>query len=226
MASSHSTLKPLILHSHASGPNPPKVAIVLEVLGIPYTVKTWQFGDGINGVKGPVFTKINPNGRVPALQDSNTDITSWESGAVINYLLRVYDKQNVLGPRRDSEQAHVEFDKWIFFLLSSLGPMQGQVNWFAHFHPSKNEDALTRYREQTLRTYGVLEGQLESHGGLSVLPQGFSAVDAHFIPWVKIHGFAGVDLAPYPHVSKWLEAMLAKEEVKAAYERIGSGENV
>ena len=60
-------MKPLILHAHASGPNPMKVAILLENLEVPYEVKLWEIGDADNGVKGPVFTKINENGRVPAL---------------------------------------------------------------------------------------------------------------------------------------------------------------
>jgi glutathione S-transferase len=92
----------------------------------------------------------------------------------------VYDKQNILGPNPASEQAHVDYDKWTFFPVSTLGDMQGQVNWFSG-HPTKNNDALTRYREQTLRTYGVLEGQLKATGGASILPQGFSAVDIHFL---------------------------------------------
>lgn len=74
---------------------------------------------------GSVFLKVNQNGRVPALEDPNTGVVSWESGAIINSLLRVYDKNNVLGPRADSEQAQVDFDKWIFFLVSTLGPMMG-----------------------------------------------------------------------------------------------------
>lgn len=57
-------IKPLILHAHDTGPNPYKVAILLEALQLPYHVKLWQFGDERNGVKGPVFTKINENGRV------------------------------------------------------------------------------------------------------------------------------------------------------------------
>lgn len=60
-------MKPLLLHAHTSGPNPYKVGILLENLKIPYEVKLWEFGDGENGLKGPVFTKINENGRVPAL---------------------------------------------------------------------------------------------------------------------------------------------------------------
>jgi hypothetical protein len=82
---------------------PPKSPSTLEVLQLPYTVKLWQFEGAPNGVKGPAFTKITPNGRVPALEDPNAGVTSWESGAVINYLLRVYDKQNILGPNPASE---------------------------------------------------------------------------------------------------------------------------
>lgn len=57
-------IKPLILHAHGSGPNPYKVAILLEALQLPYHIKLWEFGDAPNGVKGPKFTKINENGRV------------------------------------------------------------------------------------------------------------------------------------------------------------------
>ena len=124
---SSSSIKPLILHAHGTGPNPYKVAAALEFLQLPYEVKLWQFGDAKNGVKGSDFLKINENGRVPALEDPNTGVISWESGAVMNYIRRVYDKQNKLGPRSTSEQDIVDFEKWEYFLLSTLGPMMGKV---------------------------------------------------------------------------------------------------
>lgn len=126
MSGNNATLKPLILHAHGTGPNPYKIAAALELLQIPYEVKLWQFGDAANGVKGKDFTAINQNGRVPALQDENTGVTSWESGAVMNYIRRVYDKQNVLGPRGKGEQDIVDFEKWEYFLVSTLGPMMGE----------------------------------------------------------------------------------------------------
>jgi glutathione S-transferase len=55
-------LKSLILHGHTTSPNPFKVAIALEALALPYTVKVWQFGDGPGGVKSAEFLKINENG--------------------------------------------------------------------------------------------------------------------------------------------------------------------
>ncbi|KAL9629594.1 MAG: hypothetical protein Q9204_005183, partial [Flavoplaca sp. TL-2023a] len=122
-------MKPLILHGHYGGPNPYKINLILENLNLPYEEKFWVLGEGSKGVKGPEFLKINENGRVPALEDPNTGIVSWESQAVINYLLRVYDKSYTLCPGPDaSEQDRVDYDKWIAFLITTFAPMMGQRN--------------------------------------------------------------------------------------------------
>jgi len=66
---------------------------------------------------------------------------------VINYVLRNYDKSNAFGPG-STKQEKVDFDKWIIFLVSTLG----QTNWYRHYNEVKNEDALKRYVAQTYRT--------------------------------------------------------------------------
>lgn len=198
---------------------------MLSALQTPYVVKLWDFGDAPNGVKGPKFLKINENGRVPALEDPNTGVVSWESGAIINYLLRVYDKNNTLGPGKSaSEQDIVDFDKWTYFLLSTLGPMMGQVNWYRHYNSVKNEDALSRYEAQAYRTFDVFEGQLGKSGGDSVLPGGFSAVDAHFYPWVYQYTYAELKLDSYPKIKKWLDVISKMPAVQEAYKRVPEGE--
>lgn len=214
-------MQPLILHAHATGPNPIKIAIALEALHLPYTVQQWDFGDDPQkGVKGEAFLRINENGRVPALQDPNTGVVSWESGACMNYIRRVYDKDNILGPVGDSEQDIVDFEKWEYFLLSTLGPMTGQTNWFRHYHATRNEDALQRYSAQTERCYEVLEGQLKKSGGHSILPGRITAVDYHFEPWVRQFGFAGLTLDKYPNIRQWLNEMTGRTEVQQAYTKI------
>ncbi|KXG47228.1 uncharacterized protein PGRI_010980 [Penicillium griseofulvum] len=216
-----SHVKPLVLHAHASGPNPVKIAMALEALQVPFEVKQWDFSDNPkSGVKGAEFLKINENGRVPAIEDPNTGVVSWESGACMNYVRRVYDKGNTIGPSGDSAQDLVDFEKWEYFLLSTLGPMTGQTNWFKHFHSQKNEDALQRYTAQTYRCYDVLEGHLKKTGGESIVPSRVSAVDYHFEPWVRLYSFAGLSLDNYPMIKKWLGLMAAREEVQEAYIKI------
>jgi hypothetical protein len=45
----------------ATGPNPRKVAILLEALRLPFQLRLWGFGDAQIGVKGLAFLKINEN---------------------------------------------------------------------------------------------------------------------------------------------------------------------
>ncbi|KAJ5082235.1 hypothetical protein N7532_011278 [Penicillium argentinense] len=214
-------IKPLVLHAHATGPNPIKIAIALESLHVPFIVKSWDFSDDPNtGVKGTTFLKINENGRVPALEDPNTGVISWESGACMNYVRRVYDHGNSIGPPGGSAQDLVDFEKWEYFLLSTLGPMTGQVNWFRHYHSQKNDDALQRYVAQTYRCYDVLEEQLKKSDGNSILPARVTAVDYHFEPWVRQYKFAGLSLDNYPLITKWLGLMDCLEEVQEAYCKI------
>ena len=52
--------KSVILYSHKGGPNPWKVAIILEELGVPYETK---FLDMQTELKVKPYTDINPNGR-------------------------------------------------------------------------------------------------------------------------------------------------------------------
>lgn len=95
------------LRSHLGpGPNPLKVAILLEKLGLSYEVVPLVFGDDQEkGVKGK-FLKVNPNGRVPALVDhQNKDFTVWESGAILLYLVGKYDKEGKFRGKTVEEQA-------------------------------------------------------------------------------------------------------------------------
>ncbi|KAJ1337545.1 GSH-dependent disulfide-bond oxidoreductase [Microdochium nivale] len=239
---SRSGLKPLVLHAHTTGPNPFKIAAALEFLSLPYTVKLWDFSDDADkGLKGTTYlTEISENGRVPALEDPNNNVTaaggrqqgvvSWESGACMNYLRRVYDADgSVLGPRtaggetgadKVSEQDRVNFEKWEYLLLTTVGPMMGQVNWFRHYNPTPNEDALARYTKQVNHYYGLIERQLAKTDGASILPGGVTAVDLHYEPWIHQAAFAGISLEPYPLLAKWAKMMTELEQVKAAYAKI------
>ena len=101
------------------------------------------------------------------------------------------------------------------------------MNWFRHYHASKNDDALKRYEEQTYRCFGVLDGQLKKSGGNFVLGGSTpSAVDLHIYPWVYQHSFAGLSLEQYPQVQKWLSNVGELKEIKAAYEKVPKGKEM
>src|ERR1700761_6456039 len=86
--------------------------MVLNELGLEYKTEFIEFSP--EGMKGPAFLKINPNGHtniciccgtvysssvlgIPALIDhGNNDFTIWESAAIIQYLVDRYDKSHKL----------------------------------------------------------------------------------------------------------------------------------
>lgn len=74
-----STIKPITLWGGVLGPNPGKVYMILKELGLSFIHIDIPFAD----IKGPEYTKHNPNGRLPTIYDPNTDLTIWESGAII-----------------------------------------------------------------------------------------------------------------------------------------------
>lgn len=111
-----SQLKPIKVWGKG-GPNPPKVAMILEELGIPYDAEAVPMSD----IKKPEYLAINPNGRLPSIHDPNTGITMWESGAIIEYLIERYDKEHNLSFESGTAESY-HAKQWLFFAASGQGP--------------------------------------------------------------------------------------------------------
>lgn len=62
--------KPIKLYTHVSGPNGWKVNILLRELGLPFTQEFVDF----DSMKKEPFLSLNPNGRVPVIEDPNTGV--------------------------------------------------------------------------------------------------------------------------------------------------------
>ena len=104
------------------GPNPPRVAIMLEELNLPYEFQPITFSD----VTNPAYLAINPNGRLPAIYDPNTDLTLWESGAIVEYLIERYDTTRKISFEPGSNEGQLA-RQWLFFQASGQGPYYGQA---------------------------------------------------------------------------------------------------
>ncbi|MBE3049801.1 glutathione S-transferase family protein, partial [Candidatus Bathyarchaeota archaeon] len=176
------------------------------------------------------YTAINPNGRVPAIHDPNTDITLWESGAIVLYLLETYDKSYKLSFPAGTKEAHLA-RQWLLFQASGQGPYYGQAVWFNKFHPEKLPSAKERYVKEAGRVTGVLEGWLakqevaEGGDGPWLVGGRLSYADLAFISWQLVVSNAfkgdGFEEDDYPLVKAWLGRMLAREAVKKAVAPMG-----
>ncbi|OJJ54506.1 hypothetical protein ASPSYDRAFT_159695 [Aspergillus sydowii CBS 593.65] len=206
--------QPISVYMHGRSPNPWKVIMILEELSLPYTVKNVEF----NEIKAEPFISVNPNGRLPAIEDPNTGITLWESGAIVEYLVETYDKDHKISFTPGTTDYFLA-KQYLHFQMSGQGPYFGQAVWFLKFHPETVVSAQERYINEIKRVTGVLEGILK---GKEFLVGGkFSYADVSFLPWYSLveSPLLGdkVDLAKdFPGVKAWLDRIQASDGVAKA----------
>ena len=186
-------------------PNGRKVSILLEELGVPYTVHPIDIGK--DEQFAPDFLKIAPNNRIPAIVDRDTGQTLMESGAIMLYLAQKHDA--FLGAD------HWRMVEWLMWQMGGLGPMLGQVHHFVKYNPGKAPYAEERYSKEAHRLYGVLNTRLT---GRDYVADTYSIADMAIWPWVSRFEWQGVDLAEYPAVRDWYLAIAERPAVQRGYQ--------
>ncbi|KAI1389881.1 glutathione transferase [Hypoxylon trugodes] len=142
---------------HGQGPNPWKPIILLEELGLPYEIVWIPYAE----IKSEPYTSLNPNGRLPAMIDPNRNVTLFESGAIINYIIDTYDKKLKLTYGDDRFEEKWLLQSWLMFQMSAQGPMFGQKTWFTHIHIEQNlQTAIDRYGNEAKRIISVVDSSL------------------------------------------------------------------
>lgn len=205
------SIKPITLYGHARGPNPWKVAIIFEELDIQNEMRIIP----LNELKQPAYKRICINGRTPAIEDPNTGITLWESGAIIEYLVETYDKGRKLGFEVGTpEYWHAK--QWLYFQVSGQGPYFGQAVWFKMFHAEKVQSALDRYVNEIHRVSGVLNRALQGHDWL--VGDKYSFADVSFLTWyevviARVIGDAFDISTEFPNLKAWLDRMTSRPAV-------------
>ncbi|PYH91565.1 glutathione S-transferase [Aspergillus ellipticus CBS 707.79] len=219
------TLKPIKLYWRNHVPNPSKVLIILEELNLPYETSWVE----LDGLKKKPFTDVNPNGRVPAIIDPNTDLTLWESGAIVQYLIETYDKDHKISYATCPETHQLV--QWSYFQASGQGPYFGQAAWFNLFHANiyseSPESAKIRYGNEVKRVAGVLDAVLSEREWL--VGDKCTYADLAFVMWnMQIAFFMGSREGEhawredeFPHFKRWQGAMLARESVKKVISVLG-----
>jgi GSH-dependent disulfide-bond oxidoreductase len=193
-------------------PNGHKITIFLEETGLPYKIFPVNIGKGQQFERK--FLDIAPNNRIPAIvdhdpADGGAPIPVFESGAILLYLADKTGKFIVRDLR-----GRVETLEWLFWQMGNLGPMAGQNNHFSSYAPEKLPYAIDRYRNEVNRLYGVLDRRLAAR---PYLAGDYSIADMASYPWVVPHERQGQNIADFPHVKRWLDAIAARPAVVRAY---------
>jgi len=182
----------------ASTPNGHKVSCLLEALEMPYKVHAINLAEG-EQLKSD-FLKISPNGRIPAIVDTdNDDLSIFESGAIMLYLA---EKAGKLIP--DDINGRAKVVEWLMFQMGGIGPMMGQANVFFRYFPEKIQPAIDRYQNESRRLFEVLDKQLSTNEWIA---GEYSIADIANWCWVRTHNWSGVSMNGLKHLDSWKNKM-------------------
>ena len=190
-------------------PNGRKVSVMLEECGLPY--RAHEINIGKDEQFTPEFQAINPNGRIPAIIDSEgpdgKSITMFESGAILIYLA---GKTGKFLPK----SARNKYDalQWLMFQMGGVGPMFGQTHHFLRAAKEKIPYGIERYSKETRRLYGVLDKRLAHQPYLAAGE--YTIADIATYPWIARQEWHEVALEEFPNVKRWFDAIGARPAVR------------
>ena len=195
-------------------PNGHKVTMLLEEVGLAYTLRPVNIGKGEQFE--PEFLAIAPNNRIPALVDREPDdggepLALFESGAILEYLA---DKTGRFLPQETRPRFAVL--QWLYWQMGGLGPMLGQNHHFRVYAPEPIDYAIKRYTDEAKRLYRVLDNRLADR---EFVAGDYSIADMACYPWTVSHERQGIDLADYPNVKRWYDTIGARPATARAYAR-------
>ena len=189
-------------------PNPTKVALLLEELGLPYeavpvdTRRGQQFD--------PAFLALNPNAKVPAIVDG--DVTVFDSNAILLYLA---EKTGQFLPQ-NTPVLRGELLYWLMFVASGIGPYSGQAVHFRHFAPEQVPYAQTRYHYEADRHYSVLDRRLAERR--YIVGDSYTIVDMAAWGWARMVPFIMGDGAwdRFPNLKRLHDEIAARPAAQRA----------
>ncbi|MGD0189518.1 MAG: glutathione S-transferase N-terminal domain-containing protein [Rhizomicrobium sp.] len=199
-------------------PNGKKVTILLEELGLPYTIKPVRIAQGDQF--RPEFLRISPNNRMPALVDTEpkgggAPIAIFESAAIMMYIA---EKEGKFFPQDTRRKYDVM--QWVMWQMANQGPKLGEQG---HFHRAAAQAkdgnfsyAIKRFDDEAHRLYGVMNLGLFKKEWLAA--DEYTIADMICYPWAATWKIRGFDIGEFPHVQRWLDALAARPAVKKGME--------
>jgi glutathione S-transferase len=176
-----------------------------EELGLDYEHIPIETGAG--GARKPAYLALNPNGRLPAIDDDG--FVLWESLAINLYLAKKHGK---LYPAT----LHEEAKAWQWCLWAA-NEVERAVNiWSLHAVRLPPQDRNPQLRAEALKIIGppfrVLDAALADRDYL--LGEKFTVADLNVAAVVS--RAIEMDLSATPHLARWLEACLERPAARAA----------
>ena len=142
----------LTIHGRKTSYNVQKVTWIAAELGVPN--RRLDVGGRFGGLDTPEFRAMNPNGRIPVIEDEGKVI--WESNAIVRYLASRYGGE-AWWP--SDPATHAQGDQWMEWAGNNLNV--GFLGLFMGFYrtPETKRDwtAIKANLERCAADYGLLD---------------------------------------------------------------------
>ena len=132
-----------------TGPNPMKIALCLEEMGLEYEAIPVDTRKGEQHASS--YIAINPNAKAPSIVDEGNVI--FDSNAILLYLA---EKTGKFIPD-NTPKSRANLLSWLMF------PYSGQSVHFQHMAPEKIKYAINRYVFEAERHYDILNDRLANN---------------------------------------------------------------
>lgn len=199
-------------------PNGHKITLFLEELvdaghALEYSIKPVNIGAG-DQFK-PEYLAISPNNKMPAIvdhapADGGAPISVFESGAILQYLA---EKTGLFLP--EDLRGRTVAMEWLFWQMSGLGPMTGQMGHFNVYAPEPVPYAIDRYGREVTRLHGVMDKRLAENEFLA--GDAYTIADISTYPWIGAYDKLPADSEAFPNIKRWHEAIAARPATERAY---------
>jgi GST-like protein len=190
-------------------PNGVKVSIALEEMAVPY--EAHRIDIGRNESWTPEFLSLNPNGKIPAIIDTEgpegKPLAIFESAAILVHLAQKSGKFLPADPL--ARYATLE---WLMFQIANIGPMYGQAFHFRSVAPERVPYAIDRYTNEVGRLLGVMDKRLSEHPYLAGAE--YTIADIAAWPWARNSHSFGFNMENYPNVQRWVGAIAERPGVR------------
>ncbi len=148
--------------------------------------------------KSPEYLKLNPNGKVPTIVDG--DLVLWESMAINTYLADKY-KPELLGT---TPELRALANQWSYWSMAHLHHA-GHALVMQTYRKTPDSEETTKGREELATLLPILDTAL--HGKNYLVGDMFSVADLNLVSIIDTLKWAGVDMAPYANITRWVETI-------------------
>ena len=172
-----------------------RVVWMLKELGLAFEHVPTNFFD--DSTHKPEFLAINPNGRVPALDDDG--LLLWESLAINLYLARKYGGS--LAPETPREDALAT--RWSFWVATEIEKplLLASANRALFAKEQRSEEEARLAIAKLGRPFKVLDNHLA--GTSHLLGERFTVADLNVATVMDLAPQCGISLQAWPQVDEW-----------------------